>query len=199
VQRLFDDYSDAFDEHLVGRLHYQAHQRLVQGLVERGGGRFASALDLGCGTGLCGPLVRPLVDRLTGVDLSAGMLAKAAELGVYDRLEHADLVQFLTRSDELCDLILAADVFIYVGELEPVFEGARRVMARGVFCFSVETETHADADYRLLPSLRYAHSTPYLRRLAAKHGFEVAALRSGPVRQDQREAVDGLYVYLNRR
>ena len=199
VQQLFDDYADEFDQHLVGQLQYQAHQRLVDGLAGAGGASYASALDLGCGTGLCGPLVRPLVRRLTGLDLSPRMLEKARALAVYDRLEQADLVPYLSRSDERHDLVLAADVFIYVGDLAPVFAGVRRVMDRGIFCFTVEALADDDAaDFRLLPSLRYAHSRAYLLRLAAAHGFEPVTLASGPVRQDQREAIDGLYVYLRR-
>ena len=45
------------------------------------GRRFASALDLGCGTGLMGEALRERIDHLTGVDLSAAMIAKARERG----------------------------------------------------------------------------------------------------------------------
>lgn len=198
VQGLFDRYADEFDQHLVGQLHYQGHRHLVDGLLAVAGGPFASALDLGCGTGLCGPLVRPHVQRLTGVDLSARMLDKARELDVYDRLEHADVVDFMRRTEDRHELLMAADVFIYIGDLQPLFEAARRVMDRGVFCFSVEALADGDRDYRLQPSLRYAHSKACLLRLAAQHGFEPIALRSAPVREDQRDAVAGLYVYLKR-
>lgn len=210
VQRLFDDYADDFDRHLVGQLGYQAHRRLVDGLAGIGGAPWASALDLGCGTGLCGPLVRPLARRLTGIDLSERMLQKARALGVYDRLEQGDLVQCLRQTGEKFDLVLAADVFIYIGDLAPVFEGVRRVMDQGLFCFSVETtDTTKTADtadtaqdpasgYQLQPSLRYAHSKAALLRLARAHSFEPVAVTSAVVRQDQREAIDGLYVYLRR-
>ena len=197
VQHLFDGYADEFDEHLVGQLHYQAHRSLVDGLVRWAPGPYASALDLGCGTGLCGPLVRPMVKRLTGVDLSARMLERARGLDVYDTLEHGDVVQFLGRTDEGYELLLAADVFIYVGALEAVFQGAQRTMTRGTFCFSVELAAD-DVDYELLPSLRYAHSKPYLLRLAQAHGFEAIAMHGGPVREDQGVSIDGLYVYLRR-
>jgi len=198
VANLFDGYADDFDKHLVGQLRYQAHRRLVDGLVAVDAGPYESALDLGCGTGLCGPLVRPIARRLTGVDLSARMLERARQLGVYDRLEHADIAEFLARADERHDLVLAADVFIYVGDLAPVFAALERVMARGVFCFTVEALADAAADFALLPSLRYAHSTAYLARLAGAHGFEVVAMTRAPVREDQREAIEGLYVYLRR-
>ena len=200
VEALFDGYADEFDRHLVDELGYQAHRRLVEGLAELGDERFASTLDLGCGTGLCGPLVRPRSARLTGVDLSARMLAQARRLGVYDRLEQAEIVAFLERSDERFDLVLAADVFIYVGDLGPVFRALQRAMTHGVFCFTVETLAEDDpAEQRLLPTLRYAHAPAALRRLADAHGFAIAAMVRGPVREEQRTAVDGLYVYLRRR
>jgi predicted TPR repeat methyltransferase len=200
VEALFDGYAGEFDRHLVDELGYQAPRRLVEGLAALGDERFAATLDLGCGTGLCGPLVRPRSERLTGVDLSARMLAQARRLGVYDRLEQAEIVAFLERSDERFDLVLAADVFIYVGDLRPVFRALQRVMTHGVFCFTVETLAASDpAEQRLLPSLRYAHAPAALGRLADAHGFDVAAMLRAPVREEQRAAVDGLYVYLRRR
>ena len=198
VAALFDGYADNFDAHLVGDLRYQAHRRLIDGLVAVAPGRYDSALDLGCGTGLCGPLVRSMVRRLTGVDVSTRMLDRARELGVYDRLVHADIVEHLAHDGQRHDLVVAADVFIYVGDLAPVFGALERIMARGVFCFTVEALAGDGDEFALLPSLRYAHSTSYLARLAAEHGFDVIAMTHAAVREDQRKAVEGLYVYLRR-
>jgi predicted TPR repeat methyltransferase len=149
--------------------------------------------------------VRPRVGTLTGVDLSARMLDKARALVVYDRLVHADIVEFLAASEERFDLVLAADVFIYVGDLARVFALLERAMARGLFCFSVESlDGDGDGDddgagLRLLPSLRYAHSEAYLARLASEHRFEVVAMQHAPVREDQGQVIEGLYVVLRRR
>ena len=200
VASLFDSYAEEFDRHLVGELRYQAHRRLVEQLfaAEGADARFESALDLGCGTGLCGPLVRPIVATLTGVDLSARMLDRARALAAYDRLVHADIVEFLAASPDRFDLVLAADVFIYVGDLARVFALLERAMARGVFCFSVEALDDDAADVRLLPSLRYAHSRPYLVRLATQHGFEVAAIDRAAVREEQGVPIEGLYLVLRR-
>ena len=60
-------------------------------------------------------------------------------MGVYRRLVQTDLVAYLETTDPLYDLMLAADVFIYIGDLAPVFRGAARVMAgTGISCFSAE-------------------------------------------------------------
>ncbi len=196
VEHLFDEYADDFDHHLVTVLGYRAHHFLAEHLQGIGKAHYSAALDLGCGTGLCGPLLRSRVDRLDGVDLSAKMLGKAHELGVYDTLGHADLAEYLQTTDQRYDLLLSCDVFIYVGALEKVFQGAARVLeSGGMFCFSVESAGDSD-DFRLLPSQRYAHSERYLRTLAASHGLTVVKTLVQPIRQDQQQGVGGLFVYL---
>ena len=200
VQALFDSYAGQFDAHLVDVLKYQAHAVLAKHLTALGGGPFRSALDLGCGTGLCGPLVKPMAARLAGVDLSAAMLDKARALGVYDELVQADIVEHLRSTAQRHDLVLAADVFIYVGDLAPVFDAlAGRVVPGGVFCFSAELAGPACSRFELLPSLRYAHAPGYLQQLAELRGFETVQLQREPIRKDQRAPIDGLFVYLVKR
>ena len=193
VQQLFDDYAPAFDRHLVDSLGYCAPevlQRLVTGVAGAG---FASVLDLGCGTGLCGPLLRPLASRLVGLDLSAAMLEAARGRGVYDALHQADLVEHLMATDERHDLVVAADVFIYVGDLAPVFDGIARVLRPGgLFAFSVEPAA-PEAAFVLQPSLRYAHGEQPLHALAARHGLAVAAHERGTLRADEVHPVQGGY------
>jgi len=196
VQALFDDYADGFDQHLVDVLGYQAHHQLVTPLAGLQTQPFDSALDLGCGTGLCGPLLRPFTRLLTGLDLSQAMLDQAAARNVYDRLVLADLVDHLRSSSERHDLIVAADVFIYVGELDAVFAGVMRVLRPGgVFCFSVE-HAQDDRPVALNSHLRYAHSLPYLQGLAQRHGLRLLRSLAEPIRQDRTQAIPGLYVYL---
>ncbi len=198
VAQLFDEYAAEFDQHLVQGLRYRAPELLVRQLRALDARRWRHALDLGCGTGLCGPLLQPLVDRLDGVDLSGQMLERARALGVYRHLFQADLAGHLQATPERHDLLVAADVFIYVGALEAVFAGVQRVLEPGgSFAFSVE---HADDahDWVLRPSLRYAHSARYVARLAAQHGLVVAALQAQPIREDQREPVQGLLFCLKK-
>jgi predicted TPR repeat methyltransferase len=193
VRLLFDGYAGDFEQHLVQVLKYRTPQLLVNGLTGR---RYGNALDLGCGTGLCAPLLRPLCDRLEGIDLSANMVRQAQALGRYDEVLQGDLVEFLHTTDRRYDLLAAADVFVYVGALEAAFEGAVRVLrAGGVFCFSVEAadEQH---DWRLLGSLRYAHSERYIRMLASRSGFELRPMARHPLRTDQGRPIEGLCAWL---
>lgn len=196
VQALFDGYADGFDAHLQEVLKYGAPQRLLRPLVASGR-RFEAALDLGCGTGLCGPWLSQLARRVVGVDLSKNMLDRAAAAGYYDTLVQADGAEFLAGASENFDVVVAADVFIYVGALEEVFARlASRMPAGGVFCFSVE-EAQGQG-FTLCPSLRYAHSEAYLRGLAATHGFQVEVLERGAVREDQGAPIPGLFARLVR-
>lgn len=200
VQALFDGYAPGFDAQLTGALSYRAPQVLAQGLaaLDR---RFARALDLGCGTGLCAPLLRPFTASIDGVDLSAAMLAQARAKNLYARLEQADIADWLQATPERYDLAIAADVFIYVGALGPVFTGLARVLQPGaVLCFSVEEAAEGEgADgLALRPSLRYAHSLPYLQSLASQHGFEFTRTDRQPIREEQGEPIPGLYWWLQR-
>ena len=198
VQALFDGYADGFEEHLVEVLKYRAPRILVDELraMQR---RFDCALDLGCGTGLCGLLLKPLVKSLHGIDLSGNMVQRAAARGVYDSLAQADLAQYLAQTEQRYDLVLAADVFIYVGALEVVFEGVARVMpAGGVFCFCVEA-CEEGPELALRPSLRYAHSSRYIQKLAEQYGFEIKATAGHAIREDQGQPIPGIFAWLVRR
>ena len=196
VEALFDGYAADFQEHLVETLRYQAHESLLRPLLQAGR-RYRTVLDLGCGSGLCGTLLHPFAGVIDGVDVSEGMLEQARRLGVYRNLTHADLASFLAEATLSADLVLAADVFIYVGDLSAIFPSVRRIVEpAGCFAFTVELSTEAKG-FRLLPSLRYAHSEAYIRQLAQSHGFKVRELFAAPLRQDQGRPVQGLYVFLD--
>jgi predicted TPR repeat methyltransferase len=198
VRSLFDGYAPEFDRHLVEVLRYRAHERVAR-LLRRDGRRFAAVLDLGCGTGLIAPLIAPAARRIDGVDLSLPMLQQARRRGLYTALDAADLSEHLQRTPLRYDAVAAADVFIYVGALEPVFAGVARVLApQGLFAFSVERADEAD-DFVLRPSLRYAHGERGLRALAERHGFDLLAVEPGTIREDQRRPIDGLYLLLHKR
>jgi predicted TPR repeat methyltransferase len=201
VAGLFDHYAEEFDSHLVGQLGYQAHRQVVDRLVAAQGAdaRFESALDLGCGTGLCGVQLQPLAARIDGVDLAANMLAQARQRGVYERLEQGDVAAHLASTDRCYDLVAAADVFTYVGALDDVFAGVARVLqADGLFGFAVEAADDAPDGFVLRPSLRYAHARGYLEALAQRHGFGVRSLQRQPIREDQRTTIDAWYGVLSR-
>lgn len=197
VEPLFDDYAADFERHLVETLGYDAPEVLQRLLLAHGRLGLASALDLGCGTGLCGPMLRPLLAEggtLAGVDLSAAMLAVARERGVYDELLQQDLVEHLHGTRERHELVLAADVLIYLGDLAPVFAGVRRVLRPGgLFAFTVEAAA-GDAGYVLQPSLRYAHGERQLLAWAEASGLRLLRSERGTLRADIAATGQGRYL-----
>jgi predicted TPR repeat methyltransferase len=200
VEQLFDGYAGEFDHHLVEVLRYGGPRILVEGLVALQPAGASTALDLGCGTGLCGPLLRPHVQRLDGVDLSAAMLDKARATGAYDGLAKGELVTHLRGVGSPQQWLVAADVFVYVGALEAVFEAAASVLAPGgLFAFSVEEAQPGEPPLALRPSLRYAHSQTYLEGLAQAHGLTVRRWQRAPLREDQRRAIPGLFGWLEKK
>ncbi|SKA35116.1 class I SAM-dependent DNA methyltransferase [Consotaella salsifontis] len=190
VEGLFDQYSDRFDAALLQRLHYCVPQMIEAAMIEFGAHEaYARALDLGCGTGLMGERLRRRVSRLVGVDLSEGMIAKARRKGLYDELHQQDAAGF---SDPISyDLVTAADVLAYLGDLSPVFSRVHQLAQPGaLFAFTVERHDGAE-DYVLQTSMRYAHSRAYLTRLAEQSGFEIRDIQPLTLRLDRGEPVEG--------
>jgi predicted TPR repeat methyltransferase len=195
VATLFDGYASTFDQHLVEKLQYEVPAAMLRLYQAHGAPRLEAALDLGCGTGLCGIQFRPYIERLEGIDLSPGMVARAEERAIYDRLEVVGLEAALSARQAAYDLLLAADVFIYIGDLRPAFDSARTALkAGGMLLFSVEAGERAG--YQLRPSGRFAHHPDYIRTLASEHGYAIKAERSLTLRLDGNEPVAGMLFLL---
>jgi predicted TPR repeat methyltransferase len=201
VRTLFDHYARAFDKALTEGLEYRAPALLLTAVEAacRKSGRaahFGAMLDLGCGTGLAGAVFRPHAERLTGVDLSPGMIEQARGKNLYDRLEVSDVMQFLAAEDEagsVYDLIVAADVFVYLSDLAPVATAAAGVLAPGGF-FAFTVETHSGEGAILGAALRYAHDAEHVRAAIARAGLNVLSLDSVSTRREKKEPVPGLVV-----
>lgn len=197
VVELFDRYAPRFDDHLVHDLGYRGHEALVAAIAEhRPEG--AVAVDLGCGTGLCGPGLRPCARRLIGVDVSPAMLDAARARGCYDAVVEADLVYALaTWPDASVDLFVAADVLGYVGDLGPtLLEVARAARPGGLFAFTVEASDRPG--WRLGPARRAAYGEDHLRGGAARAGLTVRRLERAALRREEGAAVGAWLAVLQR-
>lgn len=201
VEALFDEYAARFDTALVEKLDYNVPETLAALIASSAPDRgFSCAVDLGCGTGLLGVEIRDRAEWLEGFDLSANMLAKAGEKGVYDHLARADLslpaeasgLFAGERPDHRADLVTAADVLMYLGDLEAVFAIIARLLApRGLVAFSVE-DAGPVPGYELRPSLRYAHSENHVRGLVSRHGLDVLQVVRQTIRRDGGEPISGI-------
>ncbi len=191
VAELFDDFADTFDDQLVNKLKYQTPQEiyhLFTNKVEQG--NKYRILDLGCGTGLCGALLAEHASELIGVDLSAGMIEKAKDLNVYDALIVDDIDGYLSSVSQVFDIIISADVFVYLGALEDTFKQCKdRLKPSGKFIFSVEK--HEGDDYKLLDTGRYAHSASYIRKIADKAGFVEKDFKALVLREQAGKPING--------
>lgn len=165
----FDSFADKFDHQLVDLLNYDAPERLAAMVAAHSASRgasFADILDLGCGTGLSAPALAPFGGRLTGVDLSGGMLERARARGGYDQLVQDEAVAFLQAHPETYDLIFAVDMVIYFGDLAPLLAAAARALRPGGL-LALSTEASSDqADWSLLSSGRFSHADAYVARAA---------------------------------
>lgn len=198
VKELFDGYADKFEDHLVGTLRYSAPDVMNRLVRETLGSDeiMLDILDLGCGTGLCATRFADIARSLVGVDLSERMLEKAQKLGIYTDLVRADVGSFLAERDNAsCDLALAGDVFVYIGELTEVFHACARVLRNGgLLSFSIE-RSDDEAAYTLRKSGRYAQRPDYIAGLAMTAGLRVSAVEDFTLREEFGVGIPGqLYV-----
>jgi predicted TPR repeat methyltransferase len=199
VRALFDQYAPRFDKTLVQDLDYCGPQVLLKAvLAARHAAKlpalFKRAIDLGCGTGLAAREFASLVDEFMGIDLSPGMIERARATGLYARLEVTDMLQGLRTEDEAsANLVMAADAFVYVPELDPLLREVTRVLKpQGLLAFTVET--HAGKGVILGQGLRYAHAADYLRDAIAGAGLKLCTITPASTRIEAAEPVPGLVV-----
>lgn len=199
VRATFDAFADSFDEMLLQRLDYHAPELLGAALADvLGGGGAHDVLDAGCGTGLCGVLLRPHARVLVGVDLSPRMLAKARTRGVYDELVEAELGAFLGTHRARFDVVASADTFCYFGDLRAVIDATAVALRPGGWLgFTVERSDEGD-DYRINPHGRYSHARDYVVRLLEAADFGTIDVTGAVLRREAGLPVNGWVVRARR-
>lgn len=169
---LFNNYALYYDTHLQDTLCYTLPQQLGRVLHQLNITYRDKVLDLGCGTGLCGNMLREITTSLTGVDISSKMLDRAREKNIYDELVESEALCFLKKKPQLYSLILAADILPYFGKLDSLFEEVKKhLFLEGYFIFTIEMSN--DSSWTLQPSARFSHHPNYIRRLAAEYRLQL--------------------------
>lgn len=201
VSHLFDGYADQFDHHLQQVLAYTIPAQIADTLRSLAGYSGASRrtlLDLGCGTGLVAAALKEITSQRTGVDLSPKMLEKARQKQLYGELHEQDVVSYMLASTRQFDLVVAADVLIYIGALSPFISAARNVLSpSGLLVFSVEKDVMADT-FRLHPCGRYTHAAPYVGQLAAAEGYDILVQDDCTIRMENHTPVPGILYVLRK-
>ncbi|MBF0611513.1 MAG: tetratricopeptide repeat protein [Magnetococcales bacterium] len=192
VENLFDTYAETFDHHLVQELRYQTPRLLRQTVDQVLGktGFFPRCVDLGCGTGLAGEFFRPLCGHLLGIDLSQQMIQLAEKRAIYEQLLVGDMEEILQGQPAGFDLVVAADVLVYLGDLSPLFQIiAGKMSPGGLFVFSVEDLVQDD--YTLLTTGRYAHSQAYIKKLVSSLHFNLRSFATCDLRLEKEKMITG--------
>ena len=196
IRALFDSYADHFDAHLIQELDYQVPhlvQDVLQVHTDLSQPRW-DVLDLGCGTGLCGEVVRSVSRSLVGVDLSEKMLEVAAEKHIYDQLVKSDVLFFLANKNAEFDLIIAGDLLVYFGELRQLFSHIHQALRpNGLFLFNAEI--NEKEDYVMSESGRFKHSKGYLDQLITQNQFQLLSYQVVRLRTQNQQPVEG-HLYL---
>ena len=198
VSCVFDRFADSFDL-VLENLEYRAPYLVTEALKAMGNAQNENldVLDAGCGTGLCGPLLRPLSVSLTGVDLSEKMLDKARERAVYDGLIADDLCDWMLSHPACFDAVVSADTLCYFGDLAPPFGAAAKALRPGgrlVFTVENIADNLPEVGYRLNPHGRYSHAEDYVETVLTKSGFRIETLVRDVLRKENKTPVAGLIV-----
>jgi predicted TPR repeat methyltransferase len=191
IKNLFNQYADKYEEHLT-LLNYRVPELIYDTINTY----FATAaptdlniLDLGCGTGLCGVKLRGFAKKLIGIDLAEQMLAYAKDKNIYDILKKSSIDKALKTYNHL-DIIVAADTFVYIGDLANIFAACYKALApKGLLIFTIET-TH-NYPYILQKSARFAHAPKYIEELAQKCTFSIENSANIMLRKHKTTTIEG--------
>ena len=195
VADLFDNNANNFEDSLLGELGYKFPIILKNKILKDKKTTLGSVLDLGCGTGLVGYELRNNCDRLIGIDLSKLMLQKAKLKNVYNNLYQYDIIEFLTENTLDFNYFIAADVFIYIGDLDKIFELIKsRNKNQGMLVFSTE---HIEGDsFCIEKSGRFSHSKNYIEFLCYKYKYSIEYFIKFPLRMEKDQFLDGGFYIL---
>jgi predicted TPR repeat methyltransferase len=198
LEQMYADFSRTFEKNVIDELGYKAPQQ-VRELIDPllGDRQNLAVLDLGCGTGLAGVQFKPRAARLIGVDISPEMVELARARGLYDRLDVAEITEWLARCSERFELIVCCDCLIYFGDLRQVLlPVAQMLCPRGLFAFTLERGEQYP--HRLADSGRYTHHADHVREVAAEAKLNVARLEEAFLREEYGTPLTGLFVVLEK-
>lgn len=198
IQHLFDQYAPHYEQHLNTTLDYHVPKALFKQLTDtlNQNNLSLNILDLGCGTGLCSDYFYPIADTLIGIDLSEKMLAICRQKNRYTQLIHGP-IHTTYETIRNIDLVIAADVFPYIGDLDNIFKSVSYYLnVGGYFCASIEAlQSESETPYRLAHTIRYQHKKNYIEQLAQSYKFTILDIINFKLRKNREKYIEG-YLFL---
>lgn len=198
ITLIFDGFAANYDKRMREDLQYQAPERLEEALAAHLGERGEmEILDMGCGTGLTGALLKKRAKRLVGLDLSPTMVEKAKALGIYDAIELGEIHAWLETTEASFDLIASTECLIYTGDLKRVTQlAAKRLKPGGWLAFTVEK----GEKYPLVleGTGRYKHHRKHIAESAQTARLKLVELRESFLRNEGVEDVKGWVAILRK-
>lgn len=186
VQNLFNNYALYYDKHMNETLHYSLPQHTAKILHQLNYLSVNKTLDLGCGTGLTGVVLREISQYLVGVDIAPKMIEQAREKCIYDTLVTDEVLHYLQQAKASYELIVANDVLPYLGDLHELFKQIKQILSSpGLFVFTIEIGNNND--WMLQKSARFCHSPHYIERMCLNNGFDIVAKNEIIARQQYEE------------
>ena len=181
AHNLFNNYALNYDQHMQGQLKYSIPNHIARALHQLELLHLNTVLDLGCGTGLTGVTVREYCKQLTGVDIAEKMIEHARKKGIYDKLVQKELIDFLQEDTKFYDLIIAADVLPYFGDLDPLFQHISAHLTQDQY-FLFTTEINDENPWQLESSARFSHQPAYVKELTQQNGLTIIKQEKIPAR-----------------
>ncbi|MCQ0989123.1 class I SAM-dependent DNA methyltransferase [Jiella marina] len=197
VATLFDQQAEMFEDILVRQLGYGVPDLMARRLESLGISDCGRVLDLGCGTGLVGLALQGRAREMFGVDLSENMIELCFDTEAYDHLFVGEVQGFLEdfEDDEPFDLITAADVLPYIGDLTSLLAAVTgRLGPGGLFAASTETFSQAvsaPAGFVVGRDHRFHHGEDYVRNALAQAGLDVLSFEAITVRMQDGKPAPG--------
>jgi len=200
IAKQFDEYSDTFDKHLVDALNYRVPEVINEVLDQHLSKDDYVTIDLGCGTGLCCKYLIHRSSKVIGVDIAQKMIEQSRKINCYDELIVGEISEIVNNHKDSFDLVVAADVFIYVGSLLSIFKACHKKMNKdGYFIFSTEHwQGNHTPGYKQIDSGRYEHANNYIEELSKEYGFSVIEQRTCVIRKEYNTNVDGYITLLKK-
>ena len=195
VEGLFDAFADSFDDALVNKLEYNTAKIAEILKLNIPDNDITKILDMGCGTGLLAPYLKTYCDHLIGIDVSQKMLKKAEVSNHYTNLIHSDIVDYIRKTKDKFDLFIAADVLVYIGDLDLLFKLIKQSNSSGGW-LAFSTEHIETSTYELRSSGRYAHSKSYIDSLCEKYGYVIKDFAVENLRKEKGEFLSGGFYLL---